>query len=293
MILRHLEILEAIAQTGTFTGAARKLYITQSAVSHAVAELEKQTGADLFYRLPKGVALTPCGEMLLDEAKGILTACRDLDRRIPHLEENIPIHVASSITIASFLLPRILSNVRREMPELHISVRVESAQTCLDLLNNGGADAAFWEGTMPRGNFLAIPLGSYSLQAVCAPDFTLPAGPLTLLELVRYPLLLREPGSAIRDTFDNMLAVVGCTAVPVWESVNSFALIKAAEEGLGIAVLPEKLLMDSLALGRLRRISLKNVRMENRMFALVRTEKYLTKSLEKFLDFLKKEEKNR
>ena len=49
MILRHLEILEAIAQTGTFTGAARKLYITQSAVSHAVAELEKQTGADLFY----------------------------------------------------------------------------------------------------------------------------------------------------------------------------------------------------------------------------------------------------
>ncbi len=90
-----------------------------------------------------------------------------------------------------------------------------------------------------------------------------------------------------------MLAVIGCTAVPVWESVNSFALIKAAEEGLGIAVLPEKLLMDSLALGKLRRISLKNVRMENRMFALVRTEKYLTKSLEKFLDFLKKEEKNR
>ena len=178
MILRHLEILEAIAQTGTFTGAARKLYITQSAVSHAVAELEKQTGADLFYRLPKGVALTPCGEMLLDEAKGILTACRDLDRRIPHLEENIPIHVASSITIASFLLPRILSNIRREMPELHISVRVESAQTCLDLLNNGGADAAFWEGTMPRGNFwrfllAVIPCRQFVRRTLhCRPDLS-------------------------------------------------------------------------------------------------------------------------
>ena len=59
MVIRHLEILEAIAETGTFTGAAKKLYITQSAVSHAVAELEKQTETALFERLPKGVSLTP------------------------------------------------------------------------------------------------------------------------------------------------------------------------------------------------------------------------------------------
>ncbi len=50
MIVRHLEILEAVAETGTFTGAAKKLYMTQSAVSHAVAELEKQAGTALFER---------------------------------------------------------------------------------------------------------------------------------------------------------------------------------------------------------------------------------------------------
>lgn len=76
MILRHLEILEAIAQTGTFTGAAKKLYITQSAVSHAVAELEKQTGTALFERLPKGVTLTRCGVSLLEESRSILSACK-------------------------------------------------------------------------------------------------------------------------------------------------------------------------------------------------------------------------
>ncbi len=53
MVIRHLEILEAIEETGTFTGAAKKLFITQSAVSHAVAELEKQAGTALFERLPK------------------------------------------------------------------------------------------------------------------------------------------------------------------------------------------------------------------------------------------------
>ena len=58
--------LEAIAETGTFTSAAKKLYITQSAVSHAVAELEKQAGTALFERFPKGVILTPCGVSLLE-----------------------------------------------------------------------------------------------------------------------------------------------------------------------------------------------------------------------------------
>ena len=54
MVFRHLEILEAVAETGTFTGAAKKLFITQSAVSHAIAELERQAGTELFERLPKG-----------------------------------------------------------------------------------------------------------------------------------------------------------------------------------------------------------------------------------------------
>ncbi len=87
MVIRYLEILEAIAETGTFTSAAKQLYITQSAVSHAVAELEKQAGTALFERLPKGVVLTRAGISLLHEARSILTACRNLDRRICHLEE--------------------------------------------------------------------------------------------------------------------------------------------------------------------------------------------------------------
>lgn len=94
MVFRHLEILEAVAETGTFTGAAKKLFITQSAVSHAIAELERQAGTELFERLPKGVRLTLCGALLLEEAGSILAACRNLDRRLPQLEENTPVSAA-------------------------------------------------------------------------------------------------------------------------------------------------------------------------------------------------------
>ena len=291
MVIRYLEILEAIAETGTFTSAAKKLCITQSAVSHAVAELERQAGTALFDRLPKGVALTRCGASLLEESRNILTACRNLDRRMNHLEENTPVHIVSSITIASFLLPKILSEWKTSFPQIQISVRVASAHAALDILQRGNADLAFWEGTAPKGNFETILLGSYNLCAACAPDFRLPVKAISPDQLCRYPLLLREQGSAIRDTLDNTLALANLKAEPVWESVNSLALIKAAEAGLGITILPEKLLSDSLLLKKLRLIHLDKMKMENQMLALFCKDKYITEPFQILIDQLKNQKK--
>ncbi|MCI8270886.1 MAG: LysR family transcriptional regulator [Erysipelotrichaceae bacterium] len=287
MVIRYLEILEAIAETGTFTSAAKQLYITQSAVSHAVAELEKQAGTALFERLPKGVVLTRAGISLLHEARSILTACRNLDRRICHLEENTPVKIVSSITIASFLLPEILSELKTAFPNLQLSVQVASANTAIDILQRGDADIAFWEGTAPKGNFDTIFLGSYTLCAACASDFDLSEKALSPDRLCRYPLLLREQGSAIRDTLDNTLALVHLKAEPVWESVNSLALIKAAEAGLGITILPETLLSDSLSLKKLRLLPFDEIKMENQMLALFHKDKYITKPFQLLIDQLK------
>ena len=171
MNIRYLEIMEAVAETGTFTGAAKKLFITQSAVSHAVAELEAQAGTALFDRFPKGASLTRCGRTLLEESRSILTACRNLDRRISHLEENTPVSIVSSITIASSLLCRTLSRLRTSAPELKTFVRVTTSDNAVDILQRGEADIAFVEGAAPEGNFEIIPLGHYSLRAACAPDF--------------------------------------------------------------------------------------------------------------------------
>ncbi|MCI8370793.1 MAG: LysR family transcriptional regulator [Lachnospiraceae bacterium] len=287
MVIRYLEILEAIAETGTFTSAAKKLYITQSAVSHAVAELEKQTGTALFERLPKGAALTRCGVFLLEESRNILTACRNLDRRINHLEEETPVQIVSSITIASFLLTDILCKLKKSSPNSSFTVQVTSANAAIEILQRGNADLAFWEGAAPKGNFHTIFLGSYKLRAACAPDFLLPVQAISPSQLCRYPLLLREQGSAIRDTFDHTLALANQKADPIWESVNSLALIKAAEAGLGITILPEKLLSDSLLLKKLRLIDLENMEMENQMLAFFHKDKYITKPLQILIDQLK------
>lgn len=287
MNIRYLEILEAVAETGTFTGAAKKLYITQSAVSHAIAELEMQAGTALFDRLPRGVCLTHCGETLLEEARHILSASRSLDRRISSLEVTTPVKIASSITIATFLLPEILSKIQKQMPSLQIHVRVASAAETLRALQRGIADIAFLEGVEPQGAFRCILLGSYKICAACSPDFPLAKQNLTPRELCTYPLLLREQGSAIRDTFDGMLSLENQKAYPVWESVNSFSLIKAAQAGLGITILPELLLVDSFREKKLSPVEITGQPMENKMLAVMHKEKYITHPLKTILDCLK------
>ncbi len=184
------------------------------------------------------------------------------------------------------MLPEILRQLKETAPDLHISVRVASANAALDILQRGNADIAFWEGAAPKGNFHTVFLGSYRLCAACAPDFPLPDQVITPARLCSCPLLLREPGSAIRDTLDNTLALASQKAAPVWESVNSLALIKAAEAGLGITILPEQLLSDSLLLKKLRIVRLDKMNMENQMLALYHKDRYITKNLQLLIDRL-------
>lgn len=158
MNLRHLEILEAVARAGTFTGRAQKL------VPHPVGGFPRRGGARaaggraLFDRMPRGVRLTPCGTLLLEEAQGILAACRELEGRLAGLEEEAPVKLVSSITIASFPLPEILRRVREILPGLQVQVRVVSAASAVEILQSGEADLALIEGAEPKGIFRSEPL---------------------------------------------------------------------------------------------------------------------------------------
>lgn len=292
MTLRHLKIFQAVAETGSFTKAADKLYITQSAVSHAIRDLEEQAGTPLFERRSKNVHLTKSGILLSEEAAPILTACRNLESRIGRLEEQAPIRIVSSITIAAFRLPQILREFYAEYPEPAVQVEVVPAAVAIETLRGGAADLALIEGGRPAGPFREIKFGSYSLYAVCAPTYRAAGKTLAIEEFCAERLLLREKGSAIRDTLDSALYMTGHTARPVWCSVNSLALTEAAKAGLGIAVLPELLVRSALAEKSLARVSVPALTLQSDMAALWHPAQYLTAGLRALLSLIEKEKEN-
>lgn len=286
MTLRHFEIFRAVAEIGNFTKAAEKLYITQSAVSHAIRELEERSGTALFDRLSKSVKLTKSGQLLLEEINPILASFEALESHITSLEKQAPIHIVSSITIAAFWLPKILQNFYKEWPDISVHVEVVSAATAIEILRLGKADLALIEGASPQGPFICTPFASYPLKIVCAPNYSMDNQELSIEKFCSEKLLLREKGSAIRDTLDSILYLSGHTVYPIWTSVNSLALIEAAKAGLGITVLPDVLVKDALFHKELITLSIDNLSLKNELIAVWHRDKYLTAPLKTLLSFI-------
>lgn len=104
MNYKQCVIFREIAKTNNFTKAATNLFLTQSAVSHAIKDLEEEAGTQLFERLHRSVKLTPAGELLLREIQPIIEEFESVEARLPDLEKQPPLKIASCITYALSLI---------------------------------------------------------------------------------------------------------------------------------------------------------------------------------------------
>lgn len=287
MTLRHFRIFAMVAETNSFTKAAQKLYITQSAVSHAIRELEEECGTLLFDRLSKRIQLNQSGVLFLEEIRPILAAVDALQTHMPSLSFYAPIHIVTSITIATFLLPPLLAKFKEIYPSTSVYVEVVSAANALEILHMGKADLALVEGTHPVGPYHTHVFASYALKIVCSPSYPINKTTLSIEDFVNEKLLLREKGSAIRDTLDSALYLGGYTVYPLWTSVNSLSLIAATKAGLGITVLPDDLIQYDLVNQELIELTINDYSLKNDCILVTHQDKFINQSLQVLLSLIK------
>ena len=291
MNLRQLEVFRAVCEQGGFTRAAQSLYMTQPAVSHVIAELEKEAGCPLFDRISRRIYLTEAGRIFLEKARQILELHEELSAGFPALTGQAPLRIGSGITIADFHLPTILRRCRRLDGFPSVRVTVDQAGRIEEALLNSELDVALIEGVVRHPHLIRQPFSSYDTAAFCAPSHPLATrSPLSLDDLLTAELLLREPGSAIRDAFDSALLLRDRCAEPAWTSVNSPALAAAAREGLGVAVLPACLTEADVAAGRLVRLEVEGLTLRNQNQLVVHRDKTITPPLRLFMEAVTAEE---
>lgn len=266
MDYRQCLIFYTAAEELSFTKAAEKLFLTQSAVSHAIKGLEEEAGLLLFERLHRGIRLTSAGEAFLPEVKSLLRRFQQAENKLHQLDRLTPIRLASCITFAEIRLPALLKAFKETHPNQRVITEILPAQECFRRLANGEADLALLEGQVPAGNFSQQVIASYPLVVVAAPTF--PQNQLTLSQLISEELLLRERGSAVRETFEAYLTLQGKRSNPVSESSDSASLIAAASHGLGISILPRPLVAAALASGELKELDIPEMKLENAITAL-------------------------
>ena len=287
MTLRHLRIFLAVAEEENVTRAAERLYMTQPAVTRTVQELEEHLGLQLFDRIGRRLYLNEMGTLFRQKTMAVLSAYEDLEETASHLEERAALRVGSSITIANYILPKVVKRFQERYPDTSVRVQVDNARAVEAMVVEHAVDLGLVEGALCDASLMVVELSSYSLSIVCSPDHPLAgAGLITPADLLRHSLLLREPGSAIRDVFDSALVLHNLVAVPIWTSVNSTALLQGVRENLGISVLPRILVEDDIQSGRVAELAVQGLALTNRNQLAYLKEKRLTTAMKRFIELL-------
>ena len=239
MTIRHLEIFVQVYREKSITRAAEKLYMTQPAVSGAIRELEKQYDVALFERLGRRLYVTGAGEALYARAVQMLEEFRGLEQG---LERKTALRVGSSVTLGNFILPRVAAAWQVRHPESPLQVTVANGGRLQQMLRDNLLDVAVIEGAV-NGTELETRAFRQDRLVLVLPQghpLTMPEH-ITLAQVLEYPLLVREEGSAGRHCLEQVLGRRGLQADRRWESIDTQALLRAVAQGLGVAFLPREL----------------------------------------------------
>jgi molybdate transport repressor ModE-like protein len=279
--LATLEVLLAVARTGSLGGAAREVGTSQQAVSARISNLEALTGVPLVTRSRRGSTLTANGVLVVEWAARLLEVAAELDEGLAGLraDRRSRLRVGASLTVAEHLLPGWLVALRQEaerrgQPAVDFVFAAANSDSVIAQVRAGEVDLGFIEGPRVPAGLAHRVIGRDELVVVVRPDhpWARRRSALTPRELAAVPLVTREAGSGTRETYDAALdAVLGsaghagrsehagraghaATVRPALELSTTAAVRGAVLAGAGPAVLSVLAVGEDLASGRLRRI---------------------------------------
>ncbi len=254
MNLGHLEIFHAVAEAGSLSRGAERLYISQPAVSKQVADLERSVGAPLLVRGPKGVRLTEAGEVLAAYARRLFAVEAEAERALRELRglERGRLAIGASRTIGVYLLPELLGAFHRRYAGVELRLEIDNTERVQQQLCDYTLDLGLTEGFVRSPELEAEVFAEDELVVVAAPDHPLTCEErVTAAMLCAAPLILREEGSGTRAVMERALAERGLAPRPVMCLNSTEAIKRAVGARIGLAIVSRLAVEDELVNGRL------------------------------------------
>ncbi len=288
MTIRHLKIfLSLIDNSSNMTKTAEVLNITQPALSIAIREMEQYYGVLLFDRIGRHLVLSEAGRRYAERARHIVSLFDEMERSMRNWEEDGTIRVGSSITIGTRFLPSYIRSFSSRHPGLDIRVIVDQSSRLERCLLNDTIDIALTEGLLTSSELIAAEYMDDSLVALCSPSGPFKNGErVSVKDFSRCRFLLREKGSGTRDEFDAAALRAGFKASPSWESISTTALVEATIAGLGITVLPYRLVEDAIKRKLVSVFHVEGLDLTRRFRLVYHKDKFLHPGLKEFISLV-------
>jgi DNA-binding transcriptional LysR family regulator len=254
MDLRQLEILCAIAETGSFTGAGDKLHVSQSAVSRQVLLLEDELGEPVFIRQGRGAVPTRAGQTLIELGRRLLDDLTSTVGQIrdEHKELAGTVRIAGGMTVCLYVLPPLLREFRRTYPKVEVKLITGGTPRLIRQLRTGLADLALLTLPFDEPSCVVVPALREELLLVMPPAHPLAAKPrVRPKDLALEPFVLFEPQSNTRRTVDRLFTQFGIAPRVVLETENVEILKALVSIGMGLTIIPYQSVADEVDAGKL------------------------------------------
>ena len=250
---RHLEYFLAVAESGSFTSAARMLNIAQPSLSYAIAGLEREFGCELFERLGRGGKLTPAGDALVGPARRTLRSFALAQGAVRGATDAGfgRISVISHGPWAVETLVRVIGEFRQLHPAVQVTVAdpVQRAEVAARV-RSGDMDLGLLEGRPPGGRLLTSHwLVDHELVAVLPPRSLTHLMSASISDLVPAGLISTPVGTELRSMVDAQLEHAGMPVEVAVETAHLATVVPLVLAGAGVALLPEGMAVEAAAKG--------------------------------------------
>jgi DNA-binding transcriptional LysR family regulator len=241
MDLRQLEIIRAIAETGSFTAAGEKLHVSQSAISRQILLLEDELGEPVFHRIGRRIRITPAGESLLHLSHRVFQDLQETVAGISDQRESLrgAIRLVGGMTVCLYVFPALLAEVRRMHPNLDLKVTVGSAERSIAMLRSGAGDLGLITLPVEATDLVSVPVLEEELLLI-----TYPAHPfatrrsITPADLDAQPFVLFETGSITRRLVEAFFTRERIQPEVIMETENVEIIKAMVRHGVGISIIP-------------------------------------------------------
>jgi DNA-binding transcriptional LysR family regulator len=278
--LRQLEVFLTVARVGSVSGAGEALGMSQSAVSGALGDLERQFGLQLFDRVGKRLRLSELGQSVRAQAEGVLDRAIELEGAFEGREAVGRLRIGATLTIGNHMVAPLMARFMREHAGAELTLAVANTEEIARRVSNFEIDVGLVEGEIQHPDLEVTPWRDDELVVFCAPGHPYAKKrALTDADLRAARWIVREHGSGTRQTFDRaMHGLLGGLEI-ILALEHTEAIRGAVMAGLGLGCVSRIALQEAFDHGTLVPCRVPHRDFRRELYVLVNRHKYRGRGL--------------
>lgn len=293
MELKNLITFIHVAELGSFTKAAQQLGYSQSTISFQIKQLEEELGCLLFERINHTITLTERGHELVSYAHGVRTLTDEFKESLKEEEQLTGhIHIVTPDSICDDMINSNYIDFHKKHPSISICFTTGDSGVMLSMLDHNEADFIITlDGHLYNKDYVIAREELVPMHFVASASSKF-AGKknLSIKDIINEPFILTENGQGYRRVFDKELAKKSLEIEPVLEIGRTDMITSLVAQGNMISFLPDFVTKDLTQSGELCYLDVKDMNVEIWKQLIYHKNKWISKSMKTFIDYVKEQE---